>query len=71
MHIEKNIIVSLVKTFSDSLEVRQELQARNMMPALHPRMTDEVDKQGNPVYRYAKPTPWVWCPSDLQIVLNP
>jgi hypothetical protein len=77
MHIEKNITVSLMRTFSnakgaksDSLAVRQELQARNMMRALHPTRTNEIDKDGNHIYRYAKPAPWVWSSEDFQIVLN-
>jgi hypothetical protein len=66
MHIEKNIVVSLIRTMSnakgvknDSLVVRQELQAQNMMPALYPKQTNEVDREGNPIYSYAKPAPWV------------
>ena len=77
MHIEKNIIVALTKTLSnakgaksDSLGVRQEMQARNMMPALHPRETDEVDREGRPLYRYATPAPWVWTSSEFELVLG-
>jgi hypothetical protein len=77
MHIEKNIIVSLIRTFSnvkgtkaDSLAVRQELESRNMMPDLHPRRTNELDKEGKPVYRYDTPAPWVWPPEDFQLVLD-
>jgi hypothetical protein len=44
---------------NDSLVVRQELQAQNMMPALYPKQTNEVDREGNPIYSYAKPAPWV------------
>jgi hypothetical protein len=64
MHIEKNVIVSMIRTMSnakgakaDSLAVRQELEARNMMPALHPKSTREVDRDGKTIYRYAKPAP--------------
>ena len=77
MHIEKNIIVALTKMLSnakgaksDSLGVRQEMQARNMMPALHPRETDEVDREGRPLYRYATPAPWVWTSSEFELVLG-
>jgi hypothetical protein len=77
MHIEKNVTVSLIRTMSnakgaksDSLAVRQELEARNMMPSLHPKLTDEVDKEGRPIYRYAKPAPWVWSADDLKKVLD-
>jgi hypothetical protein len=77
MHIEKNVIVSLIRTLSnakgtksDSLAVRQELEARNMMPTLHPKNTNQVDKDGNPIYKYAKPAPWVWSPAEFQIVLD-
>jgi len=61
MHIEKNIAVSLMKTLSnakgaksDSLVVRQELQAHGMMKDLHPQKTSEVDKDGNPIFIYGK-----------------
>jgi hypothetical protein len=77
MHIEKNIIVSMFRTLSnakgaksDSLAVRQELQSRNMMPALHPRETTEMDRDGNPIYNYAKPAPWVWSSNDFKLVLG-
>jgi hypothetical protein len=77
MHIEKNIIVSLIRTMSnakgakaDSLALRQELEAWNMMPALHPKKTNEVDKDGKPIYHYAKPAPWIWSPTEFQTVLN-
>jgi hypothetical protein len=77
MHIEKNIIVSLIRTMSnvkgaksDSLAVRQELQARNMMPALHPKQMNKVEKEGNPIYTYAKLALWVWLSDEFNIVLN-
>jgi hypothetical protein len=77
MHIEKNIIVSMIRTMSnakgvksDSLAVRQEMVARNMMPALHPHRTDKLDKEGKPIYRYTKPTPWVWSSHDFRKVLD-
>jgi hypothetical protein len=77
MHIEKNVIVALTKTMSsakgaksDSLAVRQEMAARNMMPALHPTETGEMDREGRPMYRYAKPTPWMWNPEEFQLVLD-
>jgi hypothetical protein len=77
IHIEKNIVVSLFKTLSnakgaksDSLTLRQELEARNLMPALHSRRTTAVDKNGNLVYQYAKPAPWLWSPTEFQVVLD-
>jgi hypothetical protein len=54
----------------DSLAMKQELQACNMMPPLHPKQMDEMDREGNPIYNYAKPAPWVWSSNDLNIVLN-
>jgi hypothetical protein len=77
MHIEKNIVVSMIRTFSnskgsksDSLALRQEMQARNMMPGLHPQRTNEVDNNGNPVYSYPKPAPWVWPQDQFELVLG-
>jgi len=76
MHIEKNIIVSLMKILSnakeaksDSLALRQELQARGMMKELHPRQTNELDRDGNAVYTYAR-APWIWTQQELQIVMD-
>lgn len=77
MHIEKNIVVSFIRTMSnakgakaDSLALRQEMEARNIMPSLHPKRTGEVDREGKPVYQYAKPAPWIWSPSEFQMVLD-
>jgi hypothetical protein len=77
MHIEKNIIVSMIRTFSsakgsksDSLAVRQEMEARNMMPGLHPHATNVVDNNGNPVYTYRRPALWVWPKEDFELVLD-
>ena len=56
MHIKRNIIMVLTKTLSnlkgtksDSLGVRQEMQAQNMMPTLHPRETNEANREGRPL----------------------
>lgn len=40
------------------------------MPALHLRRTNAADKNGNPMYQYAKPTPWLWSPTKFQVVLD-
>jgi hypothetical protein len=77
MHIEKNIVVSFIRTMSnakgakaDSLALRQEMEARNIMLGLHPKRTGEVDREGKPMYQYAKPAPWIWSPSEFQMVLD-
>jgi hypothetical protein len=66
MHVEKNVFVFLMRTISnakgaksDSLAMRQELEARNIMPTLHPKKANKVDKEGKPIYMYAKWAPWV------------
>jgi hypothetical protein len=46
------------------------MEARNMIPALHPKRTNEVDKDGKPVYQYVKPAPWILSPIDFQMVLD-
>ena len=53
---------------SDSLAVRQELQARGMMKELHPRSIDAVDREGNPIFIYAN-APWVWSSTEYKVVL--
>jgi hypothetical protein len=55
---------------SDSLAVRQEFQARNTMHALYPIQMGELDRDGNLVYKYAKPAPWVWPLDEFKIVLD-
>jgi hypothetical protein len=77
MHIKKNIIVPMIRTISsakgsksNSLAVRKEMQARNMMPRLHLQAINKVDKNGNPIYSYPKPAPWVWPQEDFQLVLD-
>ena len=54
MHIEKNVCVSLFKTFSnckgtkvDSLAIRRCMQDLNIMPQFHPKH-DGVDGKGAP-----------------------
>jgi hypothetical protein len=46
------------------------MEARNMMPALHPKATGEVDREGKPIYTYAKPAPWVWSSDEFRGVLD-
>ena len=40
------------------------------MCTLHLQKTNDLDKDGNPIYRYAKPTPWVWSGEDFQLLLD-
>jgi hypothetical protein len=50
MHIKKNVIVSLIWTMSntmaaklDSLAMKQELEAHNMMPMLHSKKINQLN----------------------------
>lgn len=75
MHIEKNIIVSLMKTLSsakgakaDGRSVREELKATNRMPDLHDPEKVLIDRRtGEERYKYKK-APWVWSKNEFRSV---
>jgi hypothetical protein len=75
MHIEKNVVVSLMKTLSnakgtkaDSRAVREDLRETNRMPELWtPTETSRDSTTGVMSYKYAK-APWVWTSSEYRNV---
>jgi hypothetical protein len=77
MHIEKNIVVSLMKTLSsakgtkaDGRAVREDLKAAGKMSALHePDETSIHPTSGDLVYKY-KRAPWVWSKAEFNTVMK-